>query len=89
MIVLAAVSVLTGSVLGLRFTVGILVPGIAFGLFAAVTAGFAHRDDLGTVALSMVLIAVGLQLGYVAGAGLHYLVEAARGRLRAISRPAH
>jgi hypothetical protein len=37
----------------------------------------------------MVLIVVGLQLGYLAGAGLHYLIEAARGRVSTISRPAH
>ena len=65
-------------VLGLRFTVWILVPGIAFGLFSALAVGISHRHDLGTIALAMVLIAVGLQLGYLAGTALHYVIDAAR-----------
>jgi hypothetical protein len=89
MIALAAVCVLIGTILALRFSVWILVPGMAFCLFAAATAGFVHGQELSTVALTMVLIAVGLQLGYLAGAGLQYAVAAARGRLTALSHPAH
>jgi hypothetical protein len=93
MLILAIGCFLIGAVLGLRFTVWILVPGIAFGLFSALAAGIAHRHDLGTIALTMVLIAIGLQLGYLAGTGLHYLVDAARAaRPRTavpVSRPAH
>jgi hypothetical protein len=93
MLLLAIGCILTGAVLGLRFTVWILVPGIAFGLFSALAAGIAHHHELGTIALAMVLIAAGLQFGYLAGTGLHYVIDAARAaRPRSampVSRPAH
>ena len=93
MLLLAICCILVGAVLGLRFTVWILVPGIAFGLFAAAAAGIAHRHDLGTIALAMVLIAAGLQFGYLAGTGIGYVMAGARTpRARPgvpVSRPAH
>ena len=93
MTILAISAVLIGTVLGLRFTVWILVPGIAFALFAAVATGVAHRHGLGAVALAMLLCAVGLQLGYLFGAATRYVMTAARSpRARTVapvSRPVH
>jgi hypothetical protein len=93
MLILAIGCILVGAVLGLRFTVWVLVPGIAFGLFAAAAAGLAHHQNLGTIALAMVLIAVGLQFGYLAGTGIGYAIAGARmPRARTgvpVSRPAH
>ena len=84
MLILTITCLLLGAVLGLRFTVWILVPGIAFGLFSAVAVGIAHGHGLGTLALSMVLIASGLQFGYLAGTAVRYLTAAARTLLRSL-----
>ena len=93
MLALTTVCMLIGAVLGLRFTVWILVPGIAFGLFAAAAAGIAHRHGLGTVGLTMLLIVVGLQFGYLAGTATRFIFTAARtprgGAVGSVSRPAH
>ena len=84
---------LVGAVLGLRFTVWILVPGIAFGLFAAAATGIAHHDGLGTIGLAMVLIAVGLQLGYLMGTTTRFVIAGARAAqprvVAPVSRTAH
>jgi hypothetical protein len=92
MLALTIVCILIGAVLGLRFTVWILVPGFAFGLFAAAAAGVAHRHALGTIGLTMVLIVVGLQFGYLAGTATRFILITARtpgGPVRTASRPAH
>jgi hypothetical protein len=90
---LTIVCILIGAVLGLRFTVWILVPGIAFGLFAAAATGIAHQHGLGTVGLAMLLIVVGLQFGYLAGTATRFIIAAVRTpRARTVgtlSRPAH
>jgi hypothetical protein len=86
MLILAIGCILVGAVLGLRFTVWILIPGIAFGLFAAAAAGIAHHDGLGTIGLAMVLIAVGLQLGYLMGTTTRFVIAGARA---ARARPAY
>jgi hypothetical protein len=78
MLIVMLISILVGAVLGMRFKVVILVPGVAFGLFAVTAAGLAHRDSLGTVALVMVLIATGLQLGYLFGTATRFVVAGAR-----------
>jgi hypothetical protein len=84
---------LVGAVLGLRFTVWVLIPGIAFGLFAAAATGIAHREGMGTIALAMVLIAVGLQLGYLMGTATRFVMAGARAAqprtVAPVSRAAH
>jgi hypothetical protein len=87
MLILAIGCILVGAVLGLRFTVWILIPGIAFGLFSAAAAGMAHRHDLGTIALSMVLIAVGLQLGYLMGTTTRFVIAGARAPRARVAYP--
>jgi hypothetical protein len=84
---------LVGALLALRFTVWILVPAIAFGLFTALIIGTAHDYAPGTIALASVMVALGLQLGYLAVVGTDYLFAATRmprgTRIAPLSRPAH
>jgi hypothetical protein len=92
MVVLASTCFLFGAMLALRFTFWILVPVINFGLVFALFAGLAHNYGFGRIALSMTLISVGLQLGYLAIIGTDYLLigsPRSRPGINPVSRPAH
>jgi hypothetical protein len=78
MAILTIVSVLLGAVLGLRFKVLILVPVIGMGLVVVLTGGLLLHDSLARVALAIVLMATCLQVGYLAGIGIHYFFVWAR-----------
>jgi hypothetical protein len=65
-------SILVGAVLAWRFTAFVLIPAVALDLAFVVAAGVAQGNDVWSTVLVMVLSAVGLQLGYLAGtATLH------------------
>jgi len=73
----AIIAVVTGAVLGTRYTVLILVPAVMFAMLFAVMVGVARGDGLWSVTLTTVLLGAAVQVGYVAGAALHIVVETA------------
>jgi hypothetical protein len=64
---LAIIGFLIGAALGTRFKVFIVIPAIGLALLGTAGIGIAHGDPIGSVALTMLLIAATLQLGYLAG----------------------
>jgi hypothetical protein len=78
MLILAMISFLAGAVLGLRFKVLVLVPAI--GLASAVVAvdGIGLQDGVWRVAGMIVVVATFLQLGYLGGSILQFVICAMR-----------
>jgi hypothetical protein len=64
---LAIIGFLIGAALGTRFKVLIVIPAIGLALLGTAGVGIVHGDPIGSVGLTMVLIATTLQLGYLAG----------------------
>jgi hypothetical protein len=64
---LAIIGFLIGAALGARFKVLIDIPAIGLALLGTAGVGIVHGDPIGSVGLTMVLIATTLQLGYLAG----------------------
>jgi hypothetical protein len=75
---LASVGVLLGAVLGLRFKVLVLVPVICAALPIVVVAGIARGEGLWRLALAMIVVATSLQLGYILGIVVRFVLGAAR-----------
>jgi hypothetical protein len=83
MMILELLALLIGIALGQRFTVLILVPAIALALLGAGGTAIAHLVATWTLALITVAWITSLQIGYLAGAGIHNLVASLRAsRLR-------
>jgi hypothetical protein len=61
------IGVLIGVALGLRFKVLILIPVIVLAIVGAAVAGVARGDQMLSVALTMVIVATALQVGYLGG----------------------
>jgi len=78
MMILILLSVLVGAVLGLRFRVFVLVPVICGALAIAVVDGLARGDGLWRLVLAMIMIAASLQLGYILGIVVRFVMGAAR-----------
>jgi hypothetical protein len=78
MITIGIIGALVGAVLGTRFTVLILVPAIvlAAGLISA--SGLAGSHPLTWTALTVVLAATSLQLGYLGGLATRHFLAVAR-----------
>jgi hypothetical protein len=74
---LTTVAIVIGSALSLRFTMLILFPAIIFAIVGAV----AHGDSIGTMMLTIGLVAAALQIGYLVGLTFR-AVLASRGALR-------
>jgi hypothetical protein len=73
---LTIICFLIGAALGMRFKVLIVIPVIGLALLGTAAVGIAHGDPIGSVVLTMVLIATTLQLGYLAGVvSRHVLVS--------------
>jgi hypothetical protein len=72
------VSTLVGAVLGMRMRVLILFPAIGVFFVAIAGLGFVRGEDLGPIAAAMVLAAISLQLGYLAGSTTRFAIAAAR-----------
>ena len=68
MIVLAVSSLLIGVLLGLRFKVYILIPAIFSVLALVILIDLARGNDFWWLAISVGLVTVGLQVGYLIGA---------------------
>jgi len=78
MVMLMMIGILVGTVLGLRFKVLILVPVVCGALPIVVVSGIARGEGLWRLALSMIVIAMSLQLGYVLGIVARFVMVAAR-----------
>jgi hypothetical protein len=75
---LAILGFLCGMVLGFRFKVLILVPTTAFGWALAAMTGALGGNSWTSIALTMVLVALALQAGYVSGIAVRRLMAAVR-----------
>ena len=58
---------LIGGTLSLRFRVLILFPAIGLAVVGTAVFGIAHGDSIGTVMLTIALVATALQIGYLFG----------------------
>jgi hypothetical protein len=80
---LVLVSLLIGMVLGQRFKVLVLAPGIGLALIVTITVGLARADALWAIAVMSIAVVSSLQIGYLLGTGIRHLIVAARAsRLR-------
>jgi len=64
---LAFIGIVVGSVLGLRYTILILVPAIMFAIISAITVGVVRADSFWSIVLMTVALVTAVQLGYLAG----------------------
>src|ERR1700730_12259213 len=67
MIILAAIGLLVGAALGLRFSVFILIPAICLALIIAAIDGIARGHEVWWIASTMVIAATSIQVGYIGG----------------------
>jgi hypothetical protein len=72
----ATATILIGTLLGLRFKVLILVPAIAICLPVTFAIGLAHNDSIWFVLFATVLAAITLQVGYLTGATIRFVITA-------------
>jgi predicted neutral ceramidase superfamily lipid hydrolase len=87
-IIFSLLVMLVGIVLGQRFRVLILVPGVAVLLPIAIGVATFSHEGLGTTLLLAVLTVGTLQIGYLLGVGFRYALVAARiGGLRSRGGP--
>ena len=98
MLVSALISLSIGIVLARRFKVLILAPAFMLTLVLAIGTGFARTDAAWSIGSTALVVIVGLQIGYLLGSGMHYvmvLVRAGRPRSDTFAhtlpphRPAH
>ena len=83
----AVITILVGVILGQRFKVLILLPATLVASFVAIGFGLMANAEQGVVVFSIIAGAIGLQLGYLAGAVLRYVIAASRaGRLHQAGR---
>jgi hypothetical protein len=78
MLNLFILSVLIGAVLGMRLKVLILIPAIGLFVIGVAGIGTARGDGIWLVASTVVLAAICLQLGYVAGSTTRFVMAATR-----------
>jgi hypothetical protein len=67
-----------GAALGLRFRIFVLLPVITLGLFVCSAFGLAQGTAIWSIILTSVIGATCLQLGYLGGALLKFLIFARR-----------
>ena len=78
MAMLALLSFLTGTVLGMRFKVLVLLPAIACELPIALAVGIFRQPGLVSVTLVSAAAIACLQIGYLAGIAIRHSLAAAR-----------
>jgi hypothetical protein len=71
-------SLLGGALLGTRYRVLCLVPTIAAGIAAIAAFNLLHQVPLSSTVLSAIVLAVGLQIGYLIGVTVRCLLSPAR-----------
>ena len=87
MLMLSLICLLVGAVLGQRFKVQVLIPAMALGVTAA--AGLAHASTFWQILGAVLVATTSLQIGYLAGVGIRYLMAAVRmSRMQADSHAA-
>jgi hypothetical protein len=67
-IILIILSIILGAGLGLRLRYPLLVPLLAAGMAIVVLIGFAQGQEAWWFVVAAILVATGLQFGYLAGA---------------------
>jgi hypothetical protein len=72
--ILTIICFLIGAALGMRFKVLIVIPVVCMALLGTAAVGIAHGDPIGSLVVTMVLIATTLQLGYLAGVVSHHVL---------------
>jgi len=83
----AIVNILVGAAFGQRLKALVLLPATLVASILAIVLGLLARTDPWTMATLVLVGAISLQFGYLAGAILRYLIVAARaGRLPYASR---
>jgi len=74
MMTLGLICLLLGAVLGQRFKVLILIPTTAIVLPLLTAADLVRTNSYGQIAIAVIIAAVSLQLGYLAGIALRDLM---------------
>ena len=74
MFILAMISFLAGAMLGLRFKVFVLVPAIGLALAVVAVNGIGVQDGVWRLVGTFVVVATFLQLGYVGGNILRFVI---------------
>ena len=67
MLTLATITLLARILLGMRFKVLVLALTVALTMVAVFAGGVAHHEEAGSIALAIVIAAVGLEVGYLGG----------------------
>jgi hypothetical protein len=80
MALLAGMAILAGAILGTRFKVFVLVPAIVVGSAASIGASLAEGDGPWAIVLAAFLTVIALQIGYLGGSALGFVVSARRAR---------
>jgi len=78
MMTLVIITLLAGIVLGQRFKILILLPGITVVVIAALAIGIARAEHFGSIALMAVSAAATLQVGYLIGTAIRAFLVSAR-----------
>jgi hypothetical protein len=78
MTMLATTAILIGAGLGQRFKVLILVPAIVIASAAILALGMAHNNNLWSILLVTALTITALQMGYLGGAVIRFVIAGAR-----------
>jgi len=77
MVFIILLGVLVGAVLGLRFTMLVLVPVTCVALGIALVDGIARGDGAWWLAFTMIMISIALQLGYIFGIVVRFVIGGA------------
>jgi hypothetical protein len=67
-----------GVILGMRFRVLVLIPGIACMVVVETAFGIADQQSFGSITLFATVSTASLQIGYWAGIAIHYLLSCMR-----------
>jgi hypothetical protein len=78
MMTLMLISLLFGAALGQRFKVLVLIPGMGIVLPTVIAAGIFRADQFGQIIYGAIAATVSLQIGYLAGIALYYLMVVSR-----------
>jgi hypothetical protein len=84
---IAGIPILIGAALGLRVNVLILIATIGVALLGSAAIGIAFGDGIGSVVVTMVLVACALQIGYLAGSVARFVMAPSRVSNAAAPRP--
>ena len=74
----ALISLSIGIVLGQRFKVLILAPAFMLTLVLAVGSGLSRTDAAWSIGSTALVVIVGLQVGYLLGSAMHYVMALVR-----------